>query len=174
MNSQAFSAQAKFKQLVREQFKIELYNLSELDSYRLLNLEVWSQRYKVSWGIILGILIPYYQKRIKLRKRTTGLGIKIATLTGEFSRCLLVDVLAEFYPNNENLSEWQWQRLLDIMAARSGEDKRPRAKQLQDFETIEEYNAYYDRRIKRERKELDDIQSDPKNRVRKYRDSPFV
>lgn len=82
------------------------------DQCRLLNLRVWSLRYKVSCHEILGILLEYYA-RVR-RKGSRSIGIRASTLCGVRSRTIIKEAVQERYPGSENkiASRAEAQRIL--------------------------------------------------------------
>lgn len=73
------------------------------DRYRLLNLAVWQERYRVSLRFLLQTLFAYY-KQIRRRSRTPGLRITVAALTGIRSRQIIEEAVLATYPSGENFS----------------------------------------------------------------------
>ena len=73
-----------------------------VDFYRLLKLRTWSIRYYTTPLEILELTVPVLRTQMARQKRTYGLGVNIATLTGRSAERILCEELAKKYPSGEN------------------------------------------------------------------------
>ncbi len=84
-------------------------SLNRRDQIRLLNLKVWTVRYRISLRSILDVLLAAWSK-----KQYGGglLGVRIATLCGVASRTILEKHVKELYPAGEQYASHRCESIL--------------------------------------------------------------
>lgn len=166
--------------ILKEEFGRKMFYLKKPDQYRLLVLDVWRERYKVTVRFILKRLVPYYQARIskwQKRRYTDGLGIRVATLVGVHSEQILKEAIQQEFPDAENWDEWRWKRRLEILKQREKETDdgiATREKTVQDFAKPERYMKYYQRKTRQKRAEFEKELNNDENKRRPYRGNPWL
>lgn len=172
--------------ILEQEFQRKIYNCPESNQMRLLIFDVWRQKYKVSLRFILRAILPTYLKASEKYGKQRGgpprglkaLGIPIPMITGKKSEEVLQFWLGRAYPDRENYSMWRQRARRRVIDKRLGNDEedeyRPRLRNLLECNSIEEYVKRYGKRIKEERKLRNDIESAANNKVRPYRDSPWI
>ena len=89
----------------KQEDEVELW-LNRRDKLRLLNLQIWSLRYKVPIEYILRVLLDkLFVKHRKQRGRS--IGVRITSLTGQKAERFLRDKVCEDFPSGEPLMEWR-------------------------------------------------------------------
>jgi hypothetical protein len=84
--------------------EIDLYNtLSRQDQLRLLNLKVWTERYRVPLTWILRVLLHEYFGEHR-RSYNRSIGLRVSSFTGRKAEKYLADRIAQEFPN------WQLER----------------------------------------------------------------
>jgi hypothetical protein len=151
--------------LLRKQFNKQIYYPKQDDQYRLLKLKVWSERYKVSVGYILSVLIPYFEKlaykhsRRPREKVSKGIGTTIATLTGPSAEAYLSEQILKDFKDGENALAWKEDKkeeCLRILDAEEGIVKK-KPKGVLAYKSIAAYRKAYMERIKHTRDEQDKL-----------------
>jgi hypothetical protein len=79
-------------------------NIGIQDLYRTLIFRYWMERYSVSLEFIIKTVIGFWLLK-KPHDGKIGLGLGLATLTGEVSEQILQKNIQIHYPNNENVQE---------------------------------------------------------------------
>ena len=165
---------------LRENFGRRLYWIGKDDERRLLTLSIWADKYHVTVGWILGILIPYYQERFKQRRKSDrkGLPVRITTLCGKHAEYLIKQRLEKDFPNQENIELYRQQQRQIILLERderlNGVDEfQQRTRKLTDFEWPSRYVRYYRTKMEAQRKVLVAATTSKKNR-KPYRGNPFL
>lgn len=84
---------------------------------RLLNLKVWSRRYKVPIRLILEILLKgYYHNVRRYKQKAITIGLSPAVLTGPTSQRTLELEIRKRFPNRENEMSWNSNQVSKILA----------------------------------------------------------
>lgn len=166
--------------ILMEEFKRKIFNMKKEDQYRLLVLDVWKERYRVSIRFILKRLVPYYQSRInkwQKRRYADGLGIRVATLVGVHSEQILKETVEKEFPEAENFNEWRWKQRLAILQQReqvNDDGIAIREKTVHDFSKPERYMKYYQRKTRQKRAEFEKALNNDENKKRPYRGNPWL
>lgn len=157
-------------------------NFSQPDRLKLLRLRTWEIVYCVSLFEILDIIVaPIRQHSVgKLRgtKWRYGLGTSVSSLTGWHAEQILTTIIGRRYPTNEHLGFWREQerdRQLEAerMDACDGQVLREARKSPEDFESLDDYMADYNARVKKAR-DRERVAVDAEWRRRKaYRWNPW-
>lgn len=85
-----------------------LRRFKEEDVFRLMTLEVWSLRYKVSLDWVLNILLNYWRTRYRKEAfETQGFGTKIPAFVGSHSELILKEKILQIFPGRENEQDWR-------------------------------------------------------------------
>ena len=135
----------------------QLWNITQTDSLRLTKLKLWSLRYGVSINYILAKLLEYHVARLpKYAKdranQSRGLGIRIATLTGNVSEKHLKDCIFQGYPDGENLvalKESERDRIIDLL----DEELPSKPKGVLAHQSINSFVEGYTAKMNRRKKE---------------------
>ena len=147
--------------------------LREIDFYRLYNVWIWSERYKLSIRQILQVLVPYWSKRFKRRKgKAWGLGVKLHTFAGKHSQRKLEEYVAEAFPTGENFALAKQKRKFKLLGLAQRELVKSRS--IVECKTIEEFVRKYGRRVGARRKELDKAEQQQSRKRRPYRGNPWL
>jgi hypothetical protein len=151
--------------ILRKQFSKQLFFPKKDDQHRLLKLRVWSERYKVSIGYILSVLIPYFEKlsykhsRRPREKVSKGIGTTISILTGAVAETYLSDQILKDFPDGEHILAWKQEKQNEcIRKIRQQEDihtKKPKG--ILQFKTLAAYRKAYTLRIKNIRDDSDKL-----------------
>lgn len=167
--------------ILQERYQRRLFRMKPQDELRLLVLQQWETKYQVELDYILECLLPYWHSKLGRQIRSkNGLGVRVTSLVGKVSEKILKEQIAKDFPNDENREEWKWKRRREIIASRKKanqdevEDEfQPVKKSLLDYPTVTKFVAAYKKRVKAERKEFDAACNQKKNRMRRYRNSPW-
>lgn len=177
MKIKAMRLLSQVKVILLEEYGRQIYQVTDLDKLRLLKLDIWCQKYKVSLRFILRAILPYYfsaQKKYQ-RGRGNSLGIRIATLCGKKSEEILGYWLSKAFPDRENLNMWQHERQKEIIDSRLGIDEDiTHRKSLLECRSVKDYIRKYRQHIRAERESLEQVTDNPNNKLRAYRDSPWI
>lgn len=125
----------------------KLWKVTELDSARLTRLLVWSERYGISLEYILEVLLGHYYSTLpKLRRaaalRSRSLGIKVASLVGDYSLSVLLEHMQSDFPDGNNLAAFKEQEKERI--ADSLDEELPRkSKSVLQFATMDKFVSAY-------------------------------
>jgi hypothetical protein len=161
--------------------KFKFFSLPQNESYRLLRLRVWMERYQVDLPYILGKLLPFWQQWIPKKSkalRGQGLGVRISTLTGKKSEQMLQDFIKQDFPSDQNklLKRSFMQEMILGRELDTSEDgikvASDSTKTLFDFPNPKGYLQYYRRHLRRQRDRREHIIQEFKKRP--YRGNPFV
>jgi len=168
-------------QYVTQILKKKLFYVSPVDQMHLLKLQIWSEKYQVPVRYILDVLLEYYGQWMKRFKSARGLGVKIPTLTGQRSRKILLEKIAQDFPDGENKILYRRARQEEIIQSRLGldtdeEDDLPteRRKTVLDFANPRDYAKYYSQSIKATRNQYAKVLGDENNKRRPYRGNPWI
>lgn len=158
---------ARVETQLKKEFGVGWFRLRQEDEIRLLKLEGWEEKYKVSVEWILRQLVPFWRDKYSKYSKKVGLGVTVATLTGKKSEEILQQRIAEEFPDKENLARWKataQQRQWDIVwdGAKRKEDW------LEPGKTIRKYRN----RMERERQERKEWAE--QTRKRHYRNNPWL
>ena len=163
------------------QFKRRLFYLSKDDEKRLLTLRVWSEKYHVSVGYILSVLVPFYAQRFRKtrKKQQRGLPCGVATLCGKAAEYWLRQQLAKDFQDQENVELWKQEKRKEILLQRDARENgvdefEPRRKTILDYEWPSYYVRAYKKRIRAERKLNQQQLNSEENKRRNYRGNPFL
>jgi hypothetical protein len=120
LTQRVMKVEALVQEIVKREFAVRWFKPKEEDAIRLLILQQWSEKYKVSVEWILRHLVPIWRTSFAKYQSTGGLGVNIATLVGKKSELILQERLKKEFPDGENLAAWQskeqsrqWQRFWD-------------------------------------------------------------
>lgn len=137
---------------------------SQNEGYRLYQLQIWSWRYKIPLEILLRELLTHWHSKLSFKRPKGRLGVRVATLVGAKSKEFLLTRLAELYPHQENVREWQMGQQSLIV---------PTTNALAFTDTSPfSYIKHYTKDVVATRKKLTDAQKVFSRRV--YRDSCWV
>jgi hypothetical protein len=142
--------------ILRKQFNKQLFYPKIDDQHRLLKLKVWSERYKVSIGYILSVLIPYFEKLAYKHSRrprervSKGIGTTISTLTGPAAESYLLEQINKDFSDGENVIAWKQDKqqacLRKIELDENIRIKKPKG--VLGYPTLASYRRAYLKRIK--------------------------
>jgi hypothetical protein len=165
----------QLNRVLQEEHNRQLFRMSEKDSYRLLMLRNWTQKYKVTLSYIVGVLLDHYGTWAKKYRsgKSKGLGIRIPTLCGQHSEAYLKERIRKDFPENENIAAWQFEKRARIFQHRLGDEPVPKGKPMLSYPTVKTYIRKYGRRVDEARNEYSSFTQDPKNKRRRYRGNPF-
>jgi hypothetical protein len=151
-----------------------------IDILRMVKLQVWSWRYRLEIEEILDLVVPYLRDTVTTKqKKKYGLGCSIASLTGDGSEKILVNAIAQEYPDGEHKYAWrqrEQQRQLEAERLEESDglvvkERAPRG--ILDFDSVEEFLQYSARRVERIRRKRS-AEYGPKRRSKKYRGNPWL
>lgn len=179
MGIEAVIADVEGWYLSRNQKRLRVF-LKPLDRVRLLRLKVWAVKYYLPVSEILDIIYPRLISRIerKSKKKTTGLGMRIASLTGQEAKRLLEDGIKERYLDGEHKAVWRErerasQLAVEQLKENDGLSVRSKSTSFIEAESVEAFLTAYDKDISRQQ-EMDRVVGKQKWRRRKnYRFSPW-
>jgi hypothetical protein len=172
---------AQIDSLLRKQFGKQLFYPKQDDQCRLLKLKVWSERYKVSIGYILSVLIPYFEKlsykhaRRPREKVSKGIGTTIPVLTGTAAEEYLASQIIKEFPDSENVVAWKEDRQQECFRLIEQEEsegiriKKPKG--VLQYKTLAAYRIAYVERMKRRRDTEDRLVKQLAKQP--YRGNPF-
>lgn len=156
--------------------KKHLWKVTELDQARLTRLLVWGDRYGVSTEYILEVLLGYYYSNLPKLQRSRalssrGLGIRIASLVGDFSLVHLREHLERDFQDGNNLAchkEEEKERIADLL-----DEELPRKnKGVLQFATLDSFVSAYTRQAEIRREGT--IKVSNKMRKMKWRTNPWL
>lgn len=180
LNSIVFRNRVEVEKQLELQHR-RIFHMSKDDERRLLVFRNWSEKYYVSIGYILGVLIPFYAQRFRKtrKKQQRGLPCGVATLTGKAAEYWLRKQMEKDFPDQENVELWKQARRKEILLQRDfrehGEDEfEPRRKTILDYEWPSYYMRAYRKKVSAERKQNQRELNNPENKRRNYRGSPFL
>jgi len=163
------------------QFKRRIFYLSKDDEKRLLTLRVWSEKYKVSIGYILSVLVPFYAQRFRKtrKKQQRGLPCGVATLTGKAAEYWLKQQIAKDFTDQENVELWKQEQRMEILRQRDARENgvdeyQPRQKTILDYEWPSYYVRAYVKKFRMKRKANQQELNSAENKRRNYRGNPFL
>jgi hypothetical protein len=152
-----------------------LWKVSELDQARLTKLLVWSERYGVPVAYILETLLDHYYSNLpKLSRdrarKSKGLGVRVATLTGDVSLSILRSAIIRDFPEGSCLAahkEREKERIADLM----DESIPKKPKRVLDYPSLEAFTDAYVRKIEVRRKGVQRIETKMKKLA--WRNNPW-
>lgn len=155
--------------VLKEDLGVSWFKPSMEDKLRLLTLEGWEEKYRVSLNWILVQLVPFWRKRFVSYRKVGGksLGVSVATLVGKKSEEILKQKLSEQFPDGENLARWRVRE-----QARQWDISWDQPIRVEDWEHPQETILRYQRRMVAERRERKSWVA--KRKRRRYRDNPWV
>lgn len=181
------TAQSVTKEIVRwleeREGKKIFARFKQPDLLRLTRLQVWSYRHHVSVYEILSLVVPCLRKTMaRHSKQRYGLGVSIAALTGAGAEKILIEALAQTYPDAEHISEWRERERLRQLEAEATEERgglavshrRHGPMNLLDAETPQDFVKSYSKRVIAERKRTRAAYADPKRKELHYRGTPWT
>lgn len=137
--------------------------------YRMLKLETWSRKYKVSIAYILRVLIPVWKAVAERKQRKFKL--IPAQLTGHKSEEILKQRIEEDYPDRQNVRDWKWsERERALVLERDFAEVEERTVPLLSLDHVKRYQ----KRILRKRRALDEAVSAKGRKRRTYRGNPWL
>lgn len=153
--------------VLKRKFGIKWFRPSEEDELRLLRLDQWREKYHVTLTWMLMELIPYWRKKYSQYGNGSGMGVTVATLTGEISERIIVSRIKEVFPDNQLERAWrakeqdsQWEEIFD------------RGRCREDWDNPQIALRQYRNRILEERGERQKWQK--KLSQRRYRGNPWL
>lgn len=159
--------------VLKRKWNRELYNVQELNKYRLLTLVIWQEKYKVPLEFILETLVPYYSQKYK-KFKGAGLGAKIATFCGPTSELILQSKIKQEYPDGENINQWVFERQHEIVRRRLDDGvERRHYSRLSETKGLSDWVLRYGKEIEAKRKDFETEARKESNRNRRYRGCPF-
>jgi hypothetical protein len=151
---------------------------TQSDLLRLLRLEVWARRHRVSVQEVLEIVVPGVREAVRSKypkmKFKTGLGVKISSLTGEYARNMLATQIERRYPEGEQYTLWrERERALQLRREEDDEmmglQRREReVPTLLEFDSADEYVAAYTKNVLRKRTMMQDALGEAWRRRKNY------
>jgi hypothetical protein len=183
MDAKANRMLALVNSILEEDYGKQLVHIKPQDKLKLLTFDAWRQMHKVSIRYILQTILPHFikiQKRIgRYRKNSMSLGVPISHLTGKKSEEMLVYWIGRNFPDRENVSMWRQKAIQRILDHRLGSDEeeevvQEKRKTILDFKTPEKFAQSYAARIREERAAIEKVTTDNRNKLRPYRDNPFI
>jgi hypothetical protein len=92
--------------LVKKEYGLKWWKPRLEDTYRLVRLLQWEEKYMVPVSWILGWLVPIWkQKYSKYQK--SGIGVTIPTLVGTKSEEILVQCIKKDFPDDLHIVRWK-------------------------------------------------------------------
>jgi hypothetical protein len=107
LNLRMMALTQRVERAVKSQFDVKWWKPSKEDELRLLRLEQWEQKYKVSMEWMLGVLVPVWLNKFGKFKKGQSLGVSISTLVGQASERILRIELDKLYPEREHIQIWR-------------------------------------------------------------------
>jgi hypothetical protein len=157
----------RVERAVRRDFGVQWWRPSAEDELRLLRLEQFEQKYKVTLEWILKLLVPVWKQKFGKFKKGQGLGVAISTLTGNVSERIIRDQIKRDFPDGENIQTWkaqeqqrQWLQVEEVGNVR------------EDWEHPAQTIKRYRRRMGAQREELRRFSQS--QRKRNYRNNPWI
>lgn len=160
--------------LSRERKQLRL-NFRVLDQARLLKLRVWEQRYCVGIPEILDLIMPILRAQVKRIRKSGGLGITVAAMTGDGAEKILVQELKKKYPDGENvtvLRERMREQQLQAEEEADNDGMRTRDRSVRsvlDSISIGDFAKAYSSSIIRKRMRVQSELNNPVRRRKAYR-----
>jgi hypothetical protein len=141
--------------------------LKPKDQLRLGIFEVWAARHKVSVGYVLQTILDYW----RAKRKGSLLGASLPALTSGGSYALLVNKIAEDFPDGANVSLWKAQERMRLLGLA---EPRGKIKSLFDPENAEHSCSIEIEHIERRRKVLEKAESESWRKQRRWRGNPWV
>lgn len=156
-----------------------LFRLSDDDRIRLLTLQCWSERYKVTLDYIVALLVGYYAQRFaRMGANKQGLGCRVSVLTGKKSEAILIDAIKRDFPEEEHLLAWRHEHRKMLLAVSDtdvdDEEMVVKHKTILDYQSPKAYVRAYSKRIQQKRIENRAAEADVNRRRYPYRDNPWA
>lgn len=156
----------RVEEIVKREFGLTWWRLTQEDEIRCLRLEQWEEKYKVGLTWILKTLVPIWKQKFA-RYSMGAFGVKIPTLVGQKSEEILKEKIKELYPDGENIRQWkatgqqqQW------FQYRTG------VRQTENWELPMHAIKEYQQRMERERQDRKEFER--RARFRPYRNNPWI
>jgi hypothetical protein len=145
------------------------------DQARLLKLRLWEHRYSVEIPEILDLTMPILRAQVRRVRRSGGLGISIAAMTGPGAEKILVQELKKKYPDAENISvyrEHAREQQLQAEQETSFDGMQTRDRRVRsalDSISIGEFARTYSNSVMRQRMRVQAELSNPMRKRKAYR-----
>lgn len=161
--------------------KLWYAHLKKVDLLRLLKLRIWCDRHCVDLDELLSLVLPYLRKSITTKQKSHfGLGVSIATLTGNTAETILVEALRQKYQGKEHIVIWrerERQRQLDAEAREETEGlamRQPRIGGILEAASAQDFLQSYRRRVMAARDKERAAYNDARRRKKRYRGNPWL
>lgn len=149
------------------------FNIRPIDRNRLFNLQIWSDKYKVSIRWILHVLVPYWSKKLKRKPgQAWGLGVKVQSFVGKHSQRIIEEEIIKQFPERENEKLWNHAKRMELTGL--AERSPVKYRDVLECESIDDFVRKYRKRVAVRRRELDTAESQPSKRHRLYRNNPWL
>ena len=153
------------------------------DRYLLTNLEVWSERYKVSLDWITEMLILHYHEIVKnktKKRKKMGLPVRVSVLVSQTSEQWLNTQLDTLFPEDEHLKMWREQEQERILEERmergewlEGVQRIPPEVTELSFKTLKDYQTQYRNTTEKRRRMWKRMREQEQKEGLPYRGSPW-
>jgi hypothetical protein len=180
LNRLPIRLQNEVNKILEEMYGKLIYRLTPDNRLRLMTLWTWMDRYKVDMRFVLAAVVPYHLERIangpkrKRKSNPKSLGFAVGTMVGKTSEKILQQAIERGFPNGENLSLWQWERMQEVMRKREKEAGEDATATRRQFESIGQYVKAYKRRVYAKRRDFEREQRRTANTRRHYRTNPWT
>lgn len=171
----------RVNEILDRQFKKILFRVKPEDSIRLLKLLVWQERHQVPLEYILHRLVPVLLSRVHKRyHQKEALGIRISSLTGKGAERILQEEIRKDFPEQEHISEWEFEQKTRIIEKRWQRSQFPdrkdvhQPKSIEEYESAQKYVISYGAWIKRRHWYFAHQTHQLINRRRAYRGNPWL
>lgn len=158
---------ARVEEVLKQSLSVSWFLPSQEDQLRLLVLEGWEEKYRISLDWMLKQLVPYWRSRFTRYRKSKSMGVSIATLIGKKSEEFLRQRILEAYPDGENLLQWKMGE-----QARQWSVEWDNPPKKEDWENPREVITQYQKRMTVERRERKTWMA--KRKRRRYRNNPWI
>lgn len=156
-------------------------NYKQIDLVRLLKLQTWSYRYRLSIPEILSMVVPSLITVIKEQRpdyAPTGLGVNITTLTGKSAERILRFQINKAYPENEHIHIWlQDEREKCLLRERvddaGGTLPNEKVPHILDYTDMTAFVTDYKAKMEKMRASGDKARHEDWRKRKAYRGNPF-